>query len=57
MNISIRARENFWKEKQYFVAEKGRGWRIERPCGSAQEKNSELDNMLNKFFKKKRKWE
>lgn len=57
MNISIRARENFWEERRYFVAEKGRDWRIERPLGSDQEKNPELDSMLNKFFKKKRKWE
>lgn len=57
MNISIRARESFWKERRYFVVEKGRDWRIERPLGSDQEKNPELDSMLNKFFKKKRKWE
>lgn len=51
--IKIEKRAEFWKERNYIVAESGNGWKIMRPS-----EIKPLEEQLDKFFKRKRyKWE
>lgn len=50
--IKIEQRQTYWKEKAYHTVEKGKGWKIERPTEIRP-----LEDLLDGFFKKRRKWE
>ena len=55
--IRIEGRRRFWKDRQYQIAESGRGWAIERPCRPEKKDVPDLEMLLDKFFKKRSKWE
>lgn len=50
--MEIKKRESFWKEKHYQTIEQGNGWKIERPI-----EVKPLEDLLDNFFKRRKKWE
>ena len=57
MKFEIKPRDRFWTEKTYKVVESGNGWQLERPSKTVPTSVPDLDILLNKFFKKRKKWE
>ena len=57
MKFEIRPREHFWADHSYKIVKSGKGWHIERPCDAISKNIPDLELLLDKFFKKRKKWE
>lgn len=57
MKARIEPRDRFWEERKYQLIESGKGWAIERPCKTVPKEVPNLEDLLDNFFKKRKKWE
>lgn len=57
MKAKIEPRERFWVDRNYQLIESGKDWQIMRPSETVPKQIPDLENLLDKFFKKRKKWE